>query len=276
MSNTCNICEQRLGKILLEINQLDRFEKHVGVSESGYQRYWKECEFCGTASNILPLDSISKLENIHDAYYEIDFAGSSISEKFKKIMSLPEGTSDNSGRVNRIVAYARASLDHKRIKILDIGAGTGVFLTKLLEKTGNTWDCTALEPDPKAAVHLKEINLFEVVEKEFQPQLFSDAFDVITLNKVLEHIEYPVKFLKDAVAHLRKDSGFIYVEVPDLRTINERESTDNILGPLHYHLYSPTSLSYAMDKAGIMPLLVERIEEASGKLTVYAFGKILS
>ena len=39
-------------------------------------------------------------------------------------------------------------------------------------------------------------------------------FDLITLNKVLEHVENPVNFLKNSIKFLKKD-GLIYIEVPD-------------------------------------------------------------
>jgi hypothetical protein len=103
-----------------------------------------------------------------------------------------------------------------------------------------------------------------------QPEL--RGFNLVTLNKVLEHIEQPMPFLLQAVQSLVPDDSLLYVEVPDKVTTRLRPPQDNILGALHCHLYDPASLGHLLQRAGLEVLWVNRVAEPSGKLSVYAFA----
>lgn len=271
----CAICSGNKGCEILHIAQPDRFERSIGVSEEGYQRSWVECSVCGTATNELPHDSAEKLSVLRSAYYEVDFANSNIAEKYSRVMALPAEQSDNAGRVVRVIDFARQwFLSDAKPNVLDIGAGTGVFLSRLIDQTGGVWPCLGLEPDPQAATHLRQLGKFEVMEAMYQGQPQLKDFGIITLNKVLEHISTPVEFLEMVVGSMRRDDSLIYIEVPDKLTTRLRPASDNILGALHCHLYDPMSIAYLAKQAGIEILRIDRIVEPSGKLTVYAFGTL--
>jgi SAM-dependent methyltransferase len=154
----------------------------------------------------------------------------------------------------------------------DIGAGTGVFLSRLMDETAGAWQYLGVEPDPRAAAHLRQLKKFAVVESMYLDLPELRGFNLVTLNKVLEHIEQPLPFLMQVVQSLVPEDGLLYVEVPDKLTIRLRSSDDNILGALHCHLYDPTSLAHLLRLAGLELLCVNRIAELSGKLSVYAFA----
>jgi 2-polyprenyl-3-methyl-5-hydroxy-6-metoxy-1,4-benzoquinol methylase len=200
-------------------------------------------------------------------------------------MNLPPDQSDNAQRILRITAFARRWFisDHQErsaiLKIIDIGAGLGVFLSRFLEenrKEGIAWHATALEPDTHAARHLRSLKQFEVREVEFAGQTEFSGYDLCTLNKVVEHIEHPVSFLNHVSKLLSKERGLAYIEVPDVMTINYRNPQDNILGALHFHLYNFKSLSYLLKAANFVPIHMERILEPSGKITMTVFATIPS
>ena len=71
---------------------------------------------------------------------------------------------------------------------------------------------------------------------------------------------------------LDTNGGIIYVEVPDVLTIGRRPSTDNILGSLHHHLYSPRGLTSLIESVGLQLLDLGRTVEPSGKITLFCFG----
>jgi hypothetical protein len=98
------------------------------------------------------------------------------------------------------------------------------------------------------------------------------AVDLITLNKVIEHLAQPQSLL-EACGRKLAANGVIYVEVPDEWTIGRRPANDNILGALHKHLYGPRSLTALIERAGLTVLRVGRVFEPSGKITVYAFAE---
>lgn len=271
----CAICKGNAGREILHISQPDRFEQSIGVDTHGYHRRWVECCMCGAATNVLPQAAADKLSVLRSAYYEVDFANSNIGEKYGRVMALPASQSDNAGRVARIIDFAREWLwPDTAPRVLDIGAGTGVFLSLLIDQTGGDWACVGLEPDPQAAAHLRQLGKFEVIEAMYQGQPELKDFGLITLNKVLEHISDPVPFLQIVAGSMRRDDSLLYIEVPDKLTTSLRPPSDNILGALHCHLYDPLSIGYLARAAGIEIVRIDRIREPSGKLTVYAFGAL--
>lgn len=275
MKLTCNICNKDNFKKVLRINKPDRFEKSMGISENNYSRTWHECLNCDILYNNIPSKVLKKIASLRDSYYEIDLSGEPLISKYKKIMSLPSDYSDNAQRVQRIKNFFVDWIgDKKKQKILDIGSGLGVFLAKWIENMSSKWDCYALEPDPIAAEHLRSLNKFTVVQKTYSSSKDLVNFRVVTINKVLEHMDNPLNFLKAVKTSLDIKKSFIYIEVPDKFTIKHRPSTDNILGSLHCNLYSPKSLLYVLENSGFEILKIDRILEPSGKLTIFAFAAI--
>ena len=270
---SCAICTGQDVRDLMLIEEPDRFEQSIGVVSDEYIRRWVECNQCGAATNVLPEDSAFRLASLRAAYYEVDFMGSDIGEKYRHVMSLPDDQSDNAGRVYRVIDFLRrwSGMNGCR-RVMDIGAGTGVFLSRLVDETADAWDYCGVEPDPRAAAHLRKLEKFTIIEAMYlgQPELC--GFNLVTLNKVLEHIAEPLPFLVNVAKSLVPDDGLLYVEVPDKMTTWLRPPRDNILGSLHCHLYDPNSLSFLLRQSGLELLCVNRIAEPSGKLTVYAFA----
>lgn len=277
---TCSICGSQLGRELLQVTMPDRFERHVGIGLDGYVRRWVECKGCGTAANVHAPENLEKLASIAAGYYEVDFKASSIANKYAKVMNLPRSQSDNAHRVARIIEFLHGWqglwLPTKQVpcRVLDIGAGTGVFLSKFLQETRKElWDWTgmAVEPDPVAAAHLRSLGLFDVTQSIFSTSLGLMGFDLCTLNKVVEHLPDPVSLLRQVTPALSQN-GLLYVEVPDKMTVFQRSPDDNILGALHHHLYTIEGLSVLCGAAGLVPIRIDRIFEPSGKITLAAIA----
>jgi 2-polyprenyl-3-methyl-5-hydroxy-6-metoxy-1,4-benzoquinol methylase len=98
-------------------------------------------------------------------------------------------------------------------------------------------------------------------------------YDVITFNKVLEHVEQPIEMLKKAKSFLNKN-GFIYVEVPDgeMAAMEGKEREEFFID--HIHVFSFTSLSLLIQKSWLLPLVIERLKEPSTKYTIRAFCSV--
>lgn len=269
----CALCSGPNAREILVIKQPDRFEQSIGIEPQGYLRSWVECRQCGGATNVLPKKSRLALKSLRAAYYEVDFMASDIGKKYHHVMSMPAGQSDNAGRVTRVIDLVHGWFGaHARPRVMDIGAGTGVFLSRLMDQTSGGWQYLGVEPDPRAAAHLRSLEKFPVVEAMYLGQPELRGFNLVTLNKVLEHIEQPLPFLLQAVQSLVLDDSLLYVEVPDKMTARLRPPQDNILGALHCHLYDPTSLGCLLNRAGLEVICVNRVSEPSGKLSVYAFA----
>jgi hypothetical protein len=262
-----------LDKVILTVEQPDRFERHCGVQDKDYRRQWVECSGCGAVNDVLPESSELGLARLRSEYYEVDLSGGDIAAKYRTVMALPPEQSDNAQRARRVDSFTAQWFAGVpgALKLLDIGAGTGVFLSRFIDISARKWDALAVEPDPRAAAHLGSLGKFGVRREMFSESLALREFSLVTLNKVVEHIEHPLPVLQ-AVEQSMSRRGIVYVEVPDKLTALMRPPTDNILGALHYHLYHPRSLSLLLERAGFEPLQIERVFEPSGKITVFAFA----
>lgn len=203
-----------------------------------------------------------------DALYTGDYVSSNYQNKeglrrnFDRIINLDPTKSDNVGRVKRILEFA----NHKPKTLLDIGSGLSVF-PYAMKQAG--WQCTALDPDQRAAEHARELGLTAICG-DFLKSEPLNQYDVITFNKVLEHVEDPITMLAKSHQYL-KPGGFVYVELPDGEMAAKvgKEREEFFID--HLHIFSFTSLSMLADKAGFKPLLIERLQEPSTKYTLRAF-----
>ena len=196
-----------------------------------------------------------------------------IASTFKHIISLPPSQSDNIGRVQRILDF---SINHfanspgdGSLSVLDVGSGLGVFPFKIKEAG---WDCTALDPDIRSVRHVREIVGIEAIQGDFMMVQNIGQFDLVTFNKVLEHVENPINMLAKSLTHLHCD-GFVYIEVPDGESaiVEGPEREEFFID--HPHIFSLTSLSLLSTQAGFSVQTIERIREPSGKHTLRAFLK---
>jgi len=276
MKKTCILCESIKFTKQLEISIPDRFEKALGIREEKYSRKWVSCDICGLFYNINIDENQKLLNTIGDKYYEIDFGKINLIDRFNRLNALPDSKSDNFHRVNRIKNYfnefiKRENITLDKFKVLDVGSGLGIFLDSFISPQ---WEGTAIEPDPIAYNHINNISKgrFRVINNVFKKEIINESFNLITFNKILEHLENPVALLVDAKTMLMNDIGLIYVEVPDLITYKHRDANDNILGSLHFNLFDPYTLALMFKKAGLSTLKIERIIEPSGKITTYGFA----
>lgn len=259
-------CERRVGGTSFTYDSPPRGETPLGAGIGHYSRsYWR----CGICKHEFADHDID-LSGIYEGSYVEQTYGNRMRATFDRIMSLPAEQSDNSGRVQRVLAFGKKHFSRGYLpSLLDIGAGLGVFPFKM-KQAG--WDCTAIDPDPRAGRHLEDVVGVRVVVGDFfnvRPEILGQ-FDVITLNKVIEHVEDPVSMLLKA-AGLLKPSGFLYVEVPDVAAGAEGPDRQEFF-IVHHHVFSPASLAIAAERAGLKVAQIDRLREPSGKYTVAMFA----
>ena len=235
---------------------------------SAYHREVLQCQACGHFVSVheMPTEGLYTGDYVSSTYGD-----DGIRRAFERITSLDPARSDNVGRVTRVLEFAAQHLPESRSpprSILDVGSGLCVFLHRM-KAAG--WDCTALDPDIRSVTHARERVGVRSVCAEFPAASSLGCFDVVTFNKVLEHIKNPVAILANAQRHL-KPGGFVYVEVPDGEAASVAGPEREEFFVDHWHIFSAASLALLMGRAGFLLHTLERLREPSGKYTLRGFA----
>jgi SAM-dependent methyltransferase len=229
-----------------------------------YRREIYRCTLCGHYISVFALTTDFYQGEYVDATYG-DEAG--MRRTYDKIMALPPERSDNVGRVARVNAFAEGHLPAGARNVLDVGSGLCVFLARM-KQAG--WQCTALDPDERAARHAREVAGVEAIRGSL-PLAPGARFDAVTFNKVLEHVEDPITLLAHCRA-LIHDHGFVYIELPDGEVAARQAGFGSEeFFVEHFHVFSLASVGCLAERAGFEARVVERLREPSGKFTLRAF-----
>jgi SAM-dependent methyltransferase len=247
-------------------------EGEIRFSFSSSPQYYREVLRCGLCGHFVSIHEMDDSSLYGGDYVNANYGNGGIRRAFERIISLDPTKSDNTGRVRRIVEFAnahfKATASADRLpSILDVGSGLCVFLHRMKEAG---WDCTALDPDPRAAKHALETVGVKAVCGDFMELGDLGRFDVVTFNKVLEHVKDPVIMLAKAAEHVR-EGGFVYVELPDGEAaVSDGPGREEFCID-HPHVFSGASLTMLAVRAGFSVLAIERLREPSTKYTLRAF-----
>ena len=139
------------------------------------------------------------------------------------------------------------SLQPNKGRILDIGAGTGDFLS-IAKKDG--WQTTGVEPSTKA----KSIAINKGVSfVEFTTELENNSFDVISMWHVLEHVPDLDKQIKE-LKRLLKPKGTLIIAVPNFKSFDAKYYGKFWAAfdvPIHFWHFSKTAIKLLFEKEGM-------------------------
>ncbi|WP_085906790.1 class I SAM-dependent methyltransferase [Kiloniella majae] len=243
-------------------------ETAFDIGNQSYTRSYECCDYCGHYSSVTEMD----LGFIYDGAYVNQTYGDRMGQIFNRIIALPPEKSDNEGRAQYLLSQAQNHFnDGQKISLLDIGSGLSVFPWRM-KKEG--WDITALDPDERAARHAKEVVGVKSIAADFLELNANDCgtFDIITLNKVLEHVEKPAEML-EKVQDFLKPNGFVYIELPDVAAAVDGKGREEFFIE-HHHIFSIASMSIMAEKAGFKVERIERLIEPSTKYTLRGILKL--
>tara|TARA_B100001559_G_C16498002_1_gene621840 strand:+ start:2497 stop:3315 length:819 start_codon:yes stop_codon:yes gene_type:complete len=223
-----------------------------------------------TPSNHFVSSHNMDLQNIYEGeYLEATYENEKkMSEIFEKIIYLPDNESDNVGRFKSIQNFSKNwFVNSETINLLDIGSGTGVF-PYIVKKNG--WNCLAIDPDERSVNHLINKVKVEALHGDFFNIKPIKKFDIVTLNKVLEHVQDPIKMLSLTKDWVEQD-GFVYIEVPDgeMSSLLGKNRGEFFID--HFHIFSIASVSIMANRAGFYIQNLTRLNEPSDKYTIRAF-----
>ena len=267
-STTCRFCGAQSHTHVARFDAPPSGETDFGIGD--YRRDLWQCCDCGHVVNRHGY----QLHEIYSGDYLDSTYGDRMAAAFRRVMTLRPEQSDNRQRVRRIVDFTR-EWAFSGCRALDVGSGLGVFPAALKEVG---WDCVALDPDPRAVDHIREsakvmslvgdFMTFEPARKD------ANSFDLVTFNKVIEHVLEPKEMLRRSRRWMKVD-GAVYIELPD------GESALREAGPEreeffieHYDAYSAVSIVLLIRRAGFVCRKMERMIEPSGKYTLAAFATV--
>ncbi len=144
-------------------------------------------------------------------------------------------------------------------KVLDIGSGDGAFLRRF--STG--WERYATEGSETTRKKLRDDGIECFTSLEAALETHAQAFDLITLFQVLEHIS-EFKKIVNSCFELLKPGGVLVISVPNGATLFEYERLTGCpdMIPGHVNKFSPKALNLVLEGAGFAS--ISNMVEPSG------------
>lgn len=281
MQDRCNCLKNNFNSNKNNTNLITKYsyksppknETPYNFKNQKYYREFKKCKKCGHFFNLHNLN----LKNLYKEHYlDITYKNIKLMKKaFRKIILLPYKKSDNKNRITRLTRLIKSEINKnfKKINILDIGSGLGVFPYELKKKN---FKVDAVEVDSRTIKYLKKFTGVKSYKHNFLKSKKNNlpTYNLITLNKVLEHVKDPTKMLINVKKNLKKD-GYLYIELPDSKAqiIGKNAGEFEVE---HFHVFSRKSASKLLHLSGFKIISLKSIIEPSKKYTIYAFAKIKS
>lgn len=268
----CCFCSGRVAESVFKYKAPPTGETRILLPQGTvYLREITRCSGCGHMYSQHDID----LSALYTAeYVDSTYGAAGLKKTFDRINALDPLKSDNIGRVQRVSKFRDSSGLPRDAKLLDVGAGLGVFPYQA-KRAG--WTVTALDPDQRAAQHIKNEVGIDVICDDFFKYQSPQRFNAVTINKVLEHVLDPVAMLKHAAHYLEgQRSSFVYIEVPDGEEAAKHGAGREEFFIEHHHIFSKRSVELMIEQAGFQAVDVFRLQEPSTKYTLFAFMRLKS
>lgn len=192
-----------------------------------------------------------KIEEINKYYVQENYFGRNIENTGEKHNDLEE-REKTYGIIYQIILNSK-----KKGKILDIGAGTGFFLSKFKDFG---WQIGGTELNREAIKYANNRYGVSLRAGDFLTFCYKEkSFDVITLNGALEHLYDPTRALTK-IHKLLKVGGMILFTVPNVESIGNRIFGRNWFPwqpPRHLYHFSSKTVKEMLIKAGFKDIKIE-------------------
>ena len=231
MTCACPVCGSQAVQSVAEFS--NSFFANSATKMNVTISYCDDCQFCFQASAYKDIYDKIALDVYNDYHVNSIFP---FPERSRKNITALELLNNN------ISLKENAS-------ILEIGSNRGDLLF-LIKEAYPKVNVLGVEP----TMFTDDLQIPTICEN-FRASLFSNKFDIIIIKHVLEHIKYPLLFLRELKA-LLKDDGHLYIEVPDLQTSLENCLDDFI--PDHVSYFDEYSLSTIVNKAGLSVEMLQK------------------
>jgi len=121
---------------------------------------------------------------------------------------------ENARKQSNRLAFLRQHLDPMQCRLLDIGAGAGLFLWMATDAGAIP---SGIEPNPLLRAFAAEAYRIELTPETLDDPLwqmnFSEHFTAATLWDVIEHVDFPVELLEKTY-HVLAPGGMLLLDTP--------------------------------------------------------------
>ncbi len=246
----------------------------TGNRVAGFDRRFKRlstfaCGHCGLLfTNPMPTDD--ELTEYYSSFYRLDYQGAvdAPSEKHLKKRRVEASVRINSLR----------SLLKPKSRTLDVGCGSGEFVTELLE-LGH--DAFGLEPGQTYGNFARALHGERIQVDGWQKANYSGRFDLVSCFHVLEHLRDPLAALRQFAEWTAPD-GLVYIEVPNMGETSPSKGLGafhfaHVVGFNHHNLILAGLLTGLQPKVVVSPtgIIFEHGQNTDGVLEAEK-GKRLS
>ena len=131
----------------------------------------------------------------------------------EEIVYIEKSLQSNPERIENQVNTVKKHTQVKNKKVLDIGCGGGLFLSKLNQDGAVT---TGVELSDTRAHYAKTKHGLDIVKRPIEAdywQEYHGSFDIVTLWDVIEHVNFPFSTLRSA-ANMLKSGGILLIDTP--------------------------------------------------------------
>jgi 2-polyprenyl-3-methyl-5-hydroxy-6-metoxy-1,4-benzoquinol methylase len=193
--------------------------------------------------------------------------------------------SSNRDRLNAHVALAQQYVELEEASVLDVGCGSGVFLTEL-EQRGATVE--GLELSDSHVLYARRVQGLTVHKRPLSSPFWRERHgtcDLITLWDVLEHLDFPARNVREAAA-LLKPGGYLMLDTPcrdgvfhrigDLTYTLSRGRYPTLLNLLyggykfgHKQILSMDEIRELLEKAGLEVIQLDPLHELALPIESY-------
>ncbi len=224
---------------------------------------------------------IDHLDPVEEISPVID--GSGLTDE--EITYIEESLQSNPERVEHQVNAVRRHGGMEGRRVLDIGCGGGLFLSKM--KQAGT-DVMGIELSDTRAHYAKTKHGLNVIKRTIEDKYwreFHGTFDVVTLWDVIEHVNYPLATLR-AAADMLKPGGILLIDTPcrdafyhrfgELTYKLSRGRYPTFLNTMysskpfgHKQIFSLAEMKSALEMAGLEVAELKRFHELSFPYSFY-------
>lgn len=216
------------------------------------------CEACG-----LWFTNPRPAESAMGRFYRDDYPPHQARHARPDKVRVPGWWARTSARLRRRCPDRRWLAPHGRMRLLDVGCGSGVFLERMHQQG---WDVTGLDVSEKMVRRIREeLGLRALAGTLPHAELAPEGYDVVTLWQTLEHVHRPLETLGQ-VRGLLVPGGRLIVSVPNAASAPAAwfgPAWNGLELPRHLVHFSPATLREMLGRAGFEPGPVRMVRHAS-------------